>query len=236
MTDYVFAPPAVPSVSVLGDDRRFPVSRIFCVGRNYEAHAREMGAQADRDAPFYFTKSAHMIQEAPDGAGASQPYPPGTCDYHHEMELVVAIGQAGFRIAPEAALDHVFGYACGLDMTRRDLQQQAKDKRRSWDLGKDVEQSAVIAALVPVATCGHLNTGRITLAVNGETRQDQDLADMIWSVADVIADLSGYYHLMAGDLIYTGTPSGVGPVAVGDRLTGTIDGLPGLSLTITDAE
>lgn len=236
MSPYVFPPPAVPSVAVQGTAARFPVRRIFCVGRNYEAHAREMGVQADREAPFYFTKSAHMVMEAPAGGDAAQPYPPGTENYHHEMELVVALGADGFRVPEAGALDLVFGYGCGLDMTRRDLQKKEREKQRPWDLGKDVENSAVVGTLVPAVDCGHLSSGRITLSLNGEVRQDQDLADMIWSVPELIAHLSGYYHLQPGDLIYTGTPSGVGPVRAGDRLEGAIEGLPGITLRIGDPE
>lgn len=231
VTDFLFDLPQ-PSVTVAGETRRFPVRRIFCVGRNYEAHAREMGGQPDREPPFYFTKSAHAIQDAAVAADAHQPYPPATADYHYEMELVVALGGAGFNVAPDAALDMVYGYACGLDMTRRDLQADAKAKGRPWDLGKNVEGSAVIAEIVPAAVRGHLAKGRITLKVNGTTMQDGDLADLIWPVPELIANLSTFYHLDAGDLIYTGTPAGVGPVVKGDRLEGHIDGLPGLALAI----
>lgn len=236
VTDYVFAPPPMPSVAVQGVEARFPVRRVFCVGRNYEAHAEEMGVRADREAPFYFTKSAHMVMEAPAGQGGAQPYPPGTENYHHEMELVVALGRTGFRVAVADALDLVFGYACGLDMTRRDLQKKEREKQRPWDLGKDVENAAVMGAIVPVAACGHPAAGRISLTLNGDVRQDQDLADMIWSVPELIAHLSGYYHLQPGDLIYTGTPAGVGPVVAGDVLVGAIDGLPGIELRIGDPE
>lgn len=236
MADFVVSSPSVPSVAVQGDEGRFPVRRIFCVGRNYEAHAQEMGVEADREAPFYFTKSAHMIQEAPAGGNASQPYPPGTENYHYEMELVVGLGKPGFCVAEADALDLVYGYACGLDMTRRDLQKKEREKQRPWDLGKDVENSAVIGALVPVSASGHLSVGRISLSLNGTVRQDQDLADMIWSVPELIAHLSRYYHLQPGDLIYTGTPAGVGPVVAGDVLEGMVDGLPGLSLTIAAPE
>ena len=236
MSDYLFDPAPTVSVAVVGEDRRYPVRRVFCVGRNYEAHANEMGFQADREAPFYFTKSAHAIQDGSASAAASQPYPPGTENYHYEMEMVVAIGTGGFRISLESAMDHVFGYACGLDMTRRDLQLKAREKGRPWDLGKDAESAAVIAEIVPAAQCGHLASGRITLAVNGETRQDQDLHDLIWSVPELIADLSKFYHLEPGDLIYTGTPSGVGPVVAGDKITGHVDGLPDISLAIGDPE
>ena len=234
MTHYVFDPPANPVVKVEGEDLYFPVTRVFCVGRNYEAHAKEMGSEVDREEPWYFNKSAHMIQRAAPADSARQPYPPGTENYHHEMEMVVAIGKGGFRIPQEKALEHVYGYACGLDMTRRDLQAVAKEKRRPWDIGKDVENAAVIGEITPATKCGHPTTGRISLSVNGEMRQDQDLSDLIWSVPEIIAHLSGLYHLMPGDLIYSGTPAGVGPVVAGDKLVGHIDGLQDLQLTISD--
>lgn len=236
MSSFVFAPPTVPAAPIQGIDSQFPVRRIFCVGRNYEAHAAEMGVQADRESPFYFTKSAHALQDASEGRNAAQPYPPGTNNYHHEVELVVALGGAGFRVPQAQALDLVYGYACGLDMTRRDLQIAERKKQRPWDLGKDVENSAVIGTIMPVAASGHPSTGRIMLSINGDVRQDQDLADMIWSVPELISHLSGFYHLMAGDLIYTGTPSGVGAVEPGDQIDGRIDGLAGVSLSIGPPE
>ena len=230
MSDYSFPPPPPVAAPVRGRAERFPIRRIFCVGRNYEAHAKEMGGAADREAPFYFTKaSAHY---AP--SGATVPYPPGTSNYHYEMELVVAIGKAGFRIAEPQALDHVFGYACGLDMTRRDLQAAAKDKQRPWDIGKDVEQSAVLGDIAPAAEIGHPDKGRIELRVNGQTRQSSDLSLLIHGVAAVIAHLSQYYHLQPGDLIYTGTPEGVGPVKPGDRLEGSIAGVGTIALQLGD--
>ncbi|WP_310534540.1 fumarylacetoacetate hydrolase family protein [Novosphingobium sp.] len=228
MPDLLFSLPAIPAVPVRGTDARFPVHRIFCVGRNYEAHAQEMGTTADREAPFYFTKSPAALTLT----GASVPYAPGTADLHHEMELVVAIGAPGFEIAPARAMDHVFGYACGLDMTRRDLQNAAKAKQRPWDTGKDFENAAIIAAITPAAEFGELANQRIWLSVNGEVRQDQTLADLVWSVPELIADLSKYYHLQAGDLIYTGTPAGVGPVVRTDRLHGGIDGLDPVEILI----
>ena len=236
MTKYLFDPPANPIVKIAGEELWYPVRRVFCVGRNYEAHAKEMGAEVDREEPWYFNKSAHMIQMAIPGTGTTQPYPPCTENYHHEMEMVVAMGKGGFRIPKDKALDYVYGYACGLDMTRRDLQQVAKDKRRPWDIGKDVENAAVMGEIVPVTKCGHPKTGRIWLTVNGEIRQDQDLADLIWSVPEIISHLSKYYHLEQGDLIYSGTPSGVGPVVAGDKIEGHVEGLPSLEVTITPAE
>ncbi len=228
MTDFAFPPPPVVSAPIRGRTERFPIARIFCVGRNYEAHAREMGVQPDREAPFYFTKSA--LAYVPSGTTVA--YPPGTENYHYEMELVVAIGAPAFRVAPEQALAAVFGYACGLDMTRRDLQLKERAKQRPWDLGKDFEESAVLSEIVPVAACGHPANGRIELAVNGETKQASTLDQLIWSVPDLISHLSRYYHLQPGDLIYTGTPEGVGPVKTGDRLAGTVEGVGTIALTI----
>ena len=202
------------------------------MGRNYEDHAKEMGAAADREAPFYFTKAAeHFIV-----SGSTVPYPPGTKNCHHEVELVIAIGKGGFRIAEAAALDHVFGYACGLDMTRRDLQSAAKEKQRPWDIGKDFEQSAVLGEIAPAAEIGHPVRGRVELRVNGETKQSGDLSSLIHGVAAVVAHLSQYYHLRPGDLIYTGTPAGVGPVKPGDRLEGSIEGIGTISLHVAAAE
>jgi len=213
---------------VRGRAERFPIRRIFCVGRNYEAHAKEMGVAADREAPFYFTKSTDHY--APSGGTIA--YPPGTNSYHYEMELVVAIGTAGFRIPEAQALDHVFGYACGLDMTRRDLQAAAKEKQRPWDIGKDVEQSAVLGEITPAADAGHASRGRIELRVNGQTKQSSDISQLIHGVPAVIAHLSQYYHLQPGDLIFTGTPEGVGPVKPGDRLEGSIEGVGTIAVDV----
>jgi fumarylpyruvate hydrolase len=228
VTDFVFPPPATVAAPIRGRAERFPIRRIFCVGRNYEAHAKEMGVAADREAPFYFTKASHHY--APSGSTA--PYPPGTNNYHYEMELVVAIGKAGFRIADAQALDHVFGYACGLDMTRRDLQSAAKEKQRPWDIGKDVEQSAVLGPIAPAAEIGHPSRGRIELRVNGQTKQSSDISDLIHNVSAVIAHLSQYYQLQPGDLIYTGTPEGVGPVKPGDELEGSIEAVGTIAFRI----
>ena len=232
MSEFLFAPPAPIAATVRGSAQRFPVRRIFCVGRNYEDHAKEMGAPADREAPFYFTKAAaHCV-----ASGSTVPYPPGTKNFHHEMELVVAIGTDGFRIPEAEALEHVFGYACGLDMTRRDLQSIAKEKQRPWDIGKDFEQSAVLGEIAPAAEIGHPKSGRIELRVNDETRQSGDLSSLIHGVAAIVAHLSQYYHLQAGDLIYTGTPAGVGPVKPGDRLEGSIEGVGTLALHVAKAD
>ena len=229
MTDsFVFAPAAIPSVAVAGERRRFPVRRIFCVGRNYADHAREMGSDPVREPPFFFTKPADAVVDD----GAAIPYPPETGNLHHEIELVVAIGRAGFKVAPADALGLVFGYAVGLDMTRRDLQNKAKDTGRPWDWGKAFDNSAPCAAIRPAAQIGHPAQGAITLDVNGTRRQAGDIGDLIWPVADVIAIVSHSMALKPGDLIYTGTPSGVGAVRQGARLDGRIAGVGTLSVSI----
>lgn len=224
----LFDLPPNPSLQIVGQTSRFPVRRIFCVGRNYAAHAAEMGNEVDREAPFYFTKSAHSI--AP--SGAELPYALGTSDLHHEMELVVALGKAGTRIPLQSAHEHIFGYGAGLDMTRRDLQAAAKEKRRPWATGKDFDASAVLAPLVPAALLEPIGPRRIALSVNGDVRQDAQLSDMVWSVPELIAHLSTLYTLAPGDLIMTGTPAGVGPVVAGDFIEGQIDGLPPVSLRL----
>lgn len=229
---YIFAPRETVGVPIVGDEKLYPVGRIFCVGRNYAEHAKEMGHEVDREAPFYFTKPASAIL----ASGATIPYPPGTENFHHEMEFVVALGSPAFRVAEEDAMAAVFGYACGLDLTRRDLQQAAKEKGRPWDIAKAFENSAVITAITPAARFGAIGSQRIHLSVNGETRQDSRLSDLIWSVPALISHLSRYYHLVAGDLIYTGTPAGVGKLVAGDRLEGGIDGLELIALTIGPAE
>lgn len=228
MRNYVFPPPEVVSVEVAGSDRRFAVRRVFCVGRNYAEHVREMGFDPTREEPFYFTKSTSAVIPG-DG---EIPYPAGTDNFHHEMELVIAIGKPGAEISTGDALSHVFGYACGLDMTRRDLQLAARDKGRPWCLGKDVENGAVVQPIARSIEIGHPSSGRIWLSVNGESRQDSDLAKLIWSVPEVVSHLSRYYTLQPGDLIFTGTPDGVGPVVSGDRIEGGIDGVGSISLTI----
>ena len=232
MSTYLFPPAPQAAVAVRGSDARYAVSRIFCVGRNYAAHAREMGSDPDREPPFYFTKPASAL--AP--SGGTIPYAPGTKNLHYEMELVVAIGKPVFKATPEQAGDAVWGYAAGLDMTRRDLQNEAKAIGRPWDLGKGFEHSAVITELVPRSEQGDLTKGAITLSVNGVEKQRGDLSDMIWSIPELVANLSQFYHLEPGDLIYTGTPEGVGPVKPGDQITGVIEGFGELSITIGDAE
>jgi len=226
----LFDPAPVPTVPIVGEPALFPVHRVFCVGRNYAAHAREMGDEPQKEAPIWFTKSATTICPS----GATIPHPPGTTNFHYEMEFVVAIGAAGFRVSVEQAMDLVLGYACGLDLTRRDLQNAAKDKGYPWDTGKDFENAAVIGPITRAASFGLVGDQRIALTQNGVLKQEAPLSDMIWSVAELIADLSSLYHLVPGDLVYTGTPAGVGPVAVGDVLEGTIEGLPTLTLTIAE--
>ena len=227
----LFAPDASTILKTV-DDRDFPVARVFCVGRNYAAHAREMGKDPDRDPPFYFTKWPETVRNSAPDDRLEIPYPPATENFHHEAELVVAIGTPGFRIAQDAALDHVCGYAVGLDMTRRDLQLDAREKGRPWDTGKNVADSCPTGRLQLVTETGHITHGRIHLTVNGETRQDADVSDLIWSVPEIVSDLSEYYALRRGDLIYTGTPAGVGPVTPGDKITCTIAGLPDLQVRI----
>ncbi|MBU2981398.1 fumarylacetoacetate hydrolase family protein [Lentibacter algarum] len=232
MTDYLFEPSEVFSLKVATEAGEYPVARIFCVGRNYVAHAREMGGEVDREAPWYFTKQvAHAVH-----SGATLPYPPGTQNYHHEMELAFAIGAPVFRASEAEAAAAVYAYGCALDMTRRDRQQDGKDNRRPWSLGKDVEGAAVFSALTKAGDFGAVGPQAIALQVNGEARQDATLDDMVWSCAEIVQHLSQYYHLRAGDVIMTGTPAGVGPVVAGDVITGQIDGLAPVELTLTDAE
>lgn len=232
MTDLLFPLPEPLTLEVIGAPARFPVGRIFCVGRNYAAHAAEMGYEVDREAPFYFTKSAANAV----ASGASAPYPPGTSDYHHEMELVMAIGTPVFRADAAQARAAILAYGCGLDMTRRDLQIASRKIQRPWDLGKDVEQAGVFGSLTRAAEVGEIGPQNIFLDVNGARRQDATLSELVWKPEEIVMDLSRFYHLRPGDLIMTGTPAGVGPVQPGDRLNGGIDGLAPVELTITPAE
>lgn len=225
---YVFDLPARPAVPIAGSHSIFPVRRIFCIGRNYAAHAREMGKDPTREPPFFFTKFPDTVVPL----GGLVPYPSETANYHFEAELVIAIGEAGAALSDAAtALDLVFGYAVGLDMTRRDLQLEARDKGRPWDTGKNFAFSAPIGPIRP-AGLGHISSGRIQLAVNGVIKQDGDIGDLIWNCAETITYLSRFDRLLPGDLIYTGTPAGVGPVNTGDFLQATIEGLDPLSITI----
>ena len=225
---YVVEPPEVTSVAVHGSDDRFPVRRIYCVGRNYAAHAREMGHDPDREVPFYFTKPRDAIVEN----GADVPYPTLTENYHFEAELVVAINKSCTNVSVEDALDHVYVYAVGNDLTRRDLQGEAKKKGRPWDVGKAFDTSAPCAEIHTVDQVGHIENARIWLSVNDEIKQDSDVNKLIWSVAEVIANLSTLFTLETGDLIYTGTPEGVGPVVKGDVIKVGVDGLTSLETKI----
>ncbi len=219
---------AQPTIAVAGSEDRFPVRRIYCIGRNYGAHAREMGHDPDREPPFWFAKPADAIV----ASGSVIDYPPRTENLHHEIELVVAIGKAGTDVAVGDALGHVFAYATGIDLTRRDLQKEAKSLGRPWVTAKGFDQSAPVSHLHTVAEVGHPASGRIWLSVNGEIRQQGDLNELIWSVAEAIAELSTLFALSPGDLIFTGTPAGVGPVVAGDQLSGGIDGIDGIKITI----
>lgn len=228
MTEYVFEPPAPASIAVADSSARFPVRRIFCVGRNYAAHAREMGKDPDREPPFFFTKPADAVVD--DNAVVA--YPPLTRNLHYEAELVVAMGSGGVNIDERDALDHVWGYAIGNELTRRDLQLAARDLGRPWDWGKAFDHSAVCGPVHPLAAVGHLQRGSIRLSVNGETRQQADLQDMIWSIPEQIAILSRSMTIKAGDLIYSGTPAGVGALLPGDVCVVEIAGLGQLSTRI----
>ena len=216
-----------PSLPIVGSDMRFAVGRIYCVGRNYADHAREMGHDPDREPPFFFMKPANAVVQN----GAFIAYPVGTSDCHHEIELVVAIGRGGKNIPVEKALEHVWGYGVGLDMTRRDVHGEAKKMGRPWEMGKSFDESAPMTALAPAAEIGHPAKGAIWLKINGEVRQKGDLAMQIWNVEEQIAYLSKLVTLEPGDLIMTGTPAGVGPVKKGDRLEGHVDGVGDLTVT-----
>ena len=222
--------PTLRTLAVAGRDERFPVNRIFCVGRNYAAHAREMGADPDREPPFFFMKPAQAAVDA--SAPVAIPYPPKTAKLHHEIELVVAIGEGGADIVAADALRHVYGYAVGLDMTRRDLQLAARDKSRPWEFGKSFALSAPIGAIRRAQDIGHPNSAAITLTVNGQPRQASNIDQLIWSVAECIAVLSAYDALEPGDLIMTGTPEGVNAVVAGDVMAGAIAGLSGITVSV----
>lgn len=230
---YVFPPAANSSLPVAGTEQRFPVRRVFCVGRNYAEHAREMGAtdQAEGlEPPFFFMKPGDAVVSGEGEIAVN--YPPLTSNLHHEIELVVALGSGGANVTVDAAKAMIFGYAVGLDLTRRDLQARAKEKGHPWDMGKGFDQSAVSGVVQPAAQIGHPAAGRIWLSVNGQIRQEGNLDQMMWKVADVIANLSTFVRLEAGDLIYTGTPAGVGPIVPGDRLEAGVDGVAGLRVRI----
>ncbi len=228
-------PFAVPGVfiPIAGSSEMFPVRRIYCIGRNYAAHAREMGSDPTREPPFFFQKPTDAIQHVPVGTVGDHPYPSLTKNYHYEVELVCALKSGGMNIPQDKALDHVFGYAVGLDMTRRDLQRGMGDQKKPWEIGKSFDRSAPIGPIHPVASVGHFTKGAISLAVNGAVKQDATLEHMIWSVAEQIAKLSEAFELKAGDVIYSGTPENVGPVVKGDVMLCKIAGLPDLSVRIT---
>jgi fumarylpyruvate hydrolase len=223
--------PQLTTLAVNGREERFPVNRVYCVGRNYAAHAREMGKDPDREPPFFFMKPATAVVDA--ASPVSVPYPSHTKNYHHEIELVVAIKKGGRNISAEQALDHVYGYAVGLDMTRRDLQLDARDKGRPWEFGKSFAQSAPIGALFRAEDIGHPGAAAISVTVNGEPRQSSDIAKLIWSVAESIAVLSAFDELQPGDLLMTGTPEGVNAVVAGDVMVGAISGLGEIEVRVT---
>ncbi len=228
-TQYLWNPPVVQSLAIRGQTERLPINRLFFVGRNYHAHAVEMGKPVDKsvERPFYFTKAPQTLTPS----GATVAYPPETANYHFEMELVLAIGTGGFRISQADAHRHIYGYACGLDMTRRDLQLVARDKGRPWDLGKDVENSSVCSEIVPMPGIV-IDKADLSLSVNGQIKQHSNVDKLIWDIREIIADLSLFYHLEPGDLIYTGTPEGVGAVVSGDKIEGQIEDVGTISLNV----
>jgi 2-keto-4-pentenoate hydratase/2-oxohepta-3-ene-1,7-dioic acid hydratase in catechol pathway len=228
----IFPLPAT-TIPIVGEEGVFPVRRIYCIGRNYAAHAIERGSDPTREPPFFFQKPTDAIQNVAIGSVADHPYPSLTKNYHHEVELVAALKSGGTNISPEQALDHVYGYALGLDMTRRDLQNGMAAEKKPWEIGKSFDHAAVIGPIHPVSKTGHLTKGAISLAVNGKVRQESDLDKMIWSVAEQISKLSEAFELKAGDIIYSGTPENVGPAVKGDVLLCKLQGLPDMSIRIT---
>lgn len=232
--DMLFTIPQA-TVPIVGSTKVFPVRRIYCIGRNYAAHAREMGSDPNREPPFYFQKPADAVQVIAPGTTGNHTYPTLTKNYHHEVELVAFLKSGGKDIPVEKALEHVMGYAVGLDMTRRDLQNDMKAQQKPWEIGKSFDQSAVMGPIHPVEKIGHITKGKISVAVNGKVIQDADLNQMIWSVAEQIAQLSKAFEMKAGDIIYSGTPENVGPVVVGDTMLCKIDGLADLSAKVVKA-
>lgn len=225
-------PPQVSALPIVGSEMSFPVRRVYCVGRNYVEHIREMKEGDERDPPFFFQKPTDSII----ADGSTVPYPQHTEDFHHEIELVVAIGKGGRNISVSAACEHVFGYAVGIDLTRRDRQREARELGQPWEVGKSFDHSAPCGPIHPVSSVGHLQKGAITLAVNGQPRQRGDLSELIWNVPEIISNLSRQYELAPGDVIFTGTPAGVGAVVPGDRLEGSVNGLGSLTITIGKRE
>jgi fumarylpyruvate hydrolase len=232
--NFVFAPAAIVGLPVNGSDATFPVRRVYCVGRNYAAHAREMGFDPEREPPFFFCKpnDAASIVPVPAGVTVEIPYPARTENYHYEIELVVAIGKGGRNIDPDDARQHIFGYATGLDMTRRDLQMRMREQGRPWEIGKAFDYSAPIGPITPLADSGAIDAGAITLTVDGKTVQGSDLSHLIWNVSETIAQLSTLFELQPGDLIMTGTPEGVGAVVPGQTMTGSVAGLTPISVKV----
>ena len=232
MTDYVFPPHQGATLAVAGTDARFPVRRVYCVGRNYAGHAREMGSDPNREPPFFFCKpgDADAVVAVAPGTTAELPFPPATSNFHFECELVVAIGKGGVNIAVDDAASHIFGYAVGFDMTRRDLQGKMKDAGRPWEIGKAFDYSAPVSLVHPAAGVTDIEAAAISLQVDGATRQDGHVNEMIWSIPETIANLSTLFTLQPGDLIFTGTPEGVGAVQKGQTLVGHVDGLTDLSV------
>lgn len=227
MSKFVIETPSVVAVPVFGSDALFPVRRIYCIGRNYAAHSVEMGGDPNRETPFFFQKNPNNLD-----ASGEFPYPAHSDNVHHEIEMAVALKSGGSNIPLDQALEHVYGYAVSLDMTRRDLQDQAKKQGRPWETSKAFERSAPIGPIHPASETGHLDNGRIELQVNGEVRQEGDLNQMIWKVPEMISYLSEYFELAAGDVILSGTPSGVGPVKVGDRMEASVEGISGKVVTV----
>ena len=225
---YAIPVPSTPAIPIAGTDQHFPVRRIYCVGRNYAEHAREMGVDPEREPPFFFAKPSDAVV----ANGSEIPYPPSTRNFHHEIELVVAIGTRGVEIERDAALGHVFGYAVGIDLTRRDLQLAARDKGRPWEAGKAFDRSAPVSAIHRAADIGHPASGSIWLNVNGAPKQSADLKDLLWSVPEVLVHLSRLFALEPGDLIFTGTPAGVGPLVSGDQVTGGVAGVDEIAIRI----
>ncbi len=232
MTDFAFTPPATVSLAIANSGKRYPVRRIYCIGRNYEAHVREMGHDPDRSPPIYFCKPTDSVVEIPFEGTGYFPYPVATENCHHEIELVIAIGKGGRNIAPNSAADHIFGYAIGVDMTRRDLQRAAAQAGQPWETGKAFDSSAPIGPVHSKEETGEITSGAISLSVNGMPRQSSDLSNLIWDVNEIISSLSQLFELQPGDLIFTGTPEGVGSVDRGDTMTCSVAGLGELSIQI----
>ena len=230
--NYVLTPPAIPAVNVAASDAHFPVNRVYCVGRNYAAHAIEMGHDPNREEPFFFKKAPdNLLPASESDGGATFPYPPKTQDVHHEIELVIALAKGGTDIPVHTAMDCIWGFGVGIDMTRRDLQGEAKTAGRPWDTGKACDNAAPMSCLHPIAQTGNMESGRVWLEVNRKVRQEGDLNQLIWKIPEIISYLSGLFTLRPCDLIFTGTPPGVGPVSVGDILVGGIAGRRGIKVT-----